>query len=111
MKRLILIALVLASAFGLTAKSKGFEMLKSLAIPGFSQVTNGRGYGYAMMATEVGIISSMLYFNNEEKLKARDAYEFALKYAHINPGKYSDQYFPHSQPLQQQQFRCRWIQL
>jgi hypothetical protein len=93
MKRLILCALALTIALSLAAKSKGFEMLKSLAVPGLSQVTNGRAYGYAMMASEVGIISSMMYFNNEEKLKAREAYEFALKFAHINMGKYSDQYF------------------
>jgi len=93
MKRPIFLLVLLVLVSAMPAKSKGFEMLKSLAIPGFAQVTNGRSYGYAMMASEAGIISSMIYFNNEEKLKAREAYEYALKYAHINPGDYPDQYF------------------
>lgn len=93
MKRPAILLFLLAVTCVMPGKTKGFEMLKSLAVPGLSQVTNGKDYGYAMMASEVGIISSMVYFNNEEKLKIREAYEYALKYAHLNPGKYSDQYY------------------
>lgn len=93
MKRFLIIISIVLLTLTLSAQSKGLEFLKSLAVPGLSQVINGRAYGYGMMAAEVGIISGMFYINNERNLKARESYEFAIKNAHINPGTYSDQYF------------------
>jgi len=92
MRKLIVITFLLSS-IGLTAKSRGAQFLKSLVVPGLSQVSSGRAYGYAMMVSEVSIIGGMLYLNSEEKLKARESYEYALKYAHIRPGTYSESYF------------------
>lgn len=92
-KRILFILGLLALCLTLSAQSKGIQFLKSLAVPGLSQVTSGRSYGYGMLAAEVGIISGMLYINNERDLKSREAYEFALKYAHVNPGEYPEQYF------------------
>jgi len=92
MRKLIVITFLLSS-IGLTAQSRGAQFLKSLVVPGLSQVSSGRAYGYAMMLSEVSIIGGMLYLNSEEKLKARESYEYALKYAHIRPGTYSESYF------------------
>lgn len=78
---------------GLSAQSKGGQFLKSLIVPGLSQVSEGRDYGYAMMLSEISIISGMVYLNSEERLKARESYEFALRYAHIRPGSYNESYF------------------
>jgi hypothetical protein len=93
LKRTLVTFTILLLAVSLSSQSKGLEFLKSLAVPGLSQVTNGRAYGYGMMVAEVGIISGMFYINNERDLKARETYEFAIKHAHINPGDYSEEYF------------------
>ena len=92
MRRLLIIVLLLGSV-GLTAQSRGLKFLKSLVVPGLSQVSEGRNYGYAMMVSEISIIGGMMYLNSEEKLKARESYEYALKYAHIRPGGYEEIYF------------------
>jgi hypothetical protein len=93
MKR-YLIALAACILIGsLSAQSKGLQFLQSLAVPGLSQIRDGRDYGYAMLASEVGIISTIWFLNTEEKLKQQEYYEYALKYAHINPGSYDDQYY------------------
>lgn len=92
MRRLLIIVLLLGSV-GLTAQSRGLKFLKSLVVPGLSQVSEGRNYGYAMMVSEISIIGGMMYLNSEEKLKARESYEYALKFAHIRPGGYEESYF------------------
>ncbi len=85
--------LILILSSSLAAESKGWQFVQSLAVPGLSQVRNGRNYGYAMLASEVGIISGLLFLNAEENLKAQEYYEYALKFAHIQPGDYANQYF------------------
>jgi hypothetical protein len=92
-KRLIPLLLLLAAVTILPAENKGWKFLQSIAVPGLSQIRDGRHYGYAMLTSEVGIISSMLYLNTEEKLKTQEYYEYAIKYAHIGVGEYPDQYF------------------
>ncbi|MBP7205985.1 MAG: hypothetical protein KBA54_05645 [Candidatus Cloacimonetes bacterium] len=91
-KYLLSLILLLALTIGLTAESAGLQLLQSLALPGLSQVRHGRNYGYGMLAAEAGIISSMLYLNQETGLKTRESYEYALKFAHIEPGEYQDSY-------------------
>ncbi len=92
-KYLILIALSLILVSALAAESKGWQFVQSLAVPGLSQIRSDRGYGYAMMAGEVGIISTMLYLNAEKNLKTQEYYEYALKHAHIPQGDHPDQYY------------------
>lgn len=79
----------------LSAQSKGSLFLRSLIVPGWGQVHSGRNYGYAMMASELAVISSLYYFDNEQKLKSDEAYDYAMKFAHIAAGNYSDEYFAH----------------
>ncbi|MDP2172791.1 MAG: hypothetical protein Q8M98_11795 [Candidatus Cloacimonadaceae bacterium] len=93
MKRNIIIILILISALGLSAQSKGLQFLQSLAVPGLSQVRNGKSYGYAMMTSEVGIISTLIVLNQEQQLREQEYYEFAIRHAHIAPRDYEDQYF------------------
>ncbi len=95
MKRIIIIIVIVLSVFSLFAQSKGSLFLKSLILPGWGQVSSGKNYGYSMMAAEVAILSSMYYFNNEYDLKKQEAYEYAVKYADVLPGSYSDNYFAH----------------
>ncbi|MBW6513381.1 MAG: hypothetical protein K0B87_01330 [Candidatus Syntrophosphaera sp.] len=92
-KILVLTVLILVISSLLAAESKGWQLVQSLAVPGLSQVRAGRNYGYAMLAAEAGIISTLLYLNAEKVLKTQEYYEYALKYAHIQPGDYPDQYW------------------
>jgi hypothetical protein len=93
LKYLVPIVLILALSSVLAAESRGVRFLQSAAVPGLSQIREGRGYGCAMLGAEVGIISTMLFLNEEENLKAQEYYEYALKFAHIAPGEYEDQYY------------------
>ncbi|HHZ15598.1 MAG TPA: hypothetical protein GX398_05775 [Candidatus Cloacimonetes bacterium] len=93
MKRNAIILLLLTLSFGLFAQPRGLMFLGSLAVPGLTQVSQGKKHGYIMLASEAAIIGGMMYANNEEKLAQREAYEFAIKYAHIQPGAYSEIYF------------------
>jgi len=88
-----LILLLSLLTVSLSAESRGVKVLKSLVVPGLSQIQDGHNYGYAMLSAEAGIISTLFYFNEEEKLKAQKYYEYAIKFAHIEPGKYDDQYY------------------
>lgn len=89
-----LVTLLLLLAFGTTlaAESTGLQLVQSLVLPGLSQIRHGRNYGYGMLTAEAALISSMLYLNQEAQLKTREYYEYALKYAHIEPGDHPESY-------------------
>lgn len=90
-KRILVLSLCLISISGLWAQGKDF--LLSLAIPGLSQVKNGRNFGYALMAAEAALIGGQLYFNSEAKLSRDESYTYALKFAHVNPGNYDSAFY------------------
>ncbi len=92
-KHLVSLLLLLVLGATLAAESTALQMAQSLALPGLAQVRHEHKYGYAMLAAETAIISSMFYFSKEVDLKKRDSYEHALKFAHILPGDYADAYF------------------
>ena len=69
---------------------QGKDFLLSLAIPGFSQIRAGRSFGYVMLAAEASIWTSMLLFNSEADMLKEEAYDYALKFAHLNPAEYDN---------------------
>lgn len=87
-KALILLFMLTIST--LPAKSKDF--LLSLAVPGFAQIKDGRGYGYSLLAAEALLIGGQLYLKSEANLLRDDSYTYALKFAHINPGDYDSEF-------------------
>lgn len=93
MKRYSVILAALLICTALSADNKGLGFIKSLAIPGFSQVRSGHNYGYAMMASELATIGSIMYMNNESDALMDESYEYAIKYAHITPQDYDDEFF------------------
>lgn len=95
MKTKIILLILLALAASLAAESKGWRIVQSLAVPGLSQIRGGHNYGYGMLAAEAGIISTLLFLDTEQDLKAREAYDYALKFAELQPGKYSDVFYRH----------------
>ena len=69
-------------------------LLKSAILPGWGEISLGDKTGYIFMATEFIFWSSKIYFNEEEKLKEKEAYNYALKYAHIDPhNNYNETYY------------------
>lgn len=91
---IILITFCLTIASGVSAKQLTISpLLKSAILPGWGQISIDRSYGYGMITSEVLFWSAYFYNINEQQLKDRQSYEYALKFAHINPGEYSDQYY------------------
>lgn len=93
-KYLIVLTLALCFIQILTAKKfNPSPILKSALVPGWGQVSIDRPYGYAMLASEFFCWSAYYYSHNEQTLKARESYEYALEFAHINPGSYNSSYY------------------
>lgn len=91
-KHLVSLLILLVLGVSLAAESTALQMAQSLVLPGLAQVRHDHKYGYAMLAAETAIISSMFYFSQETALKKRASYEYALKFAHIFPGDYDEAY-------------------
>jgi hypothetical protein len=89
-KHTLIILLCLLSVSGAWAQGKDF--LLSLAMPGFSQVRQGKSYGYAMLAAEAALIGTSLYLGSEADLLMDESYTYALKFAQINPADYGPEY-------------------
>ncbi|HRX76123.1 MAG TPA: hypothetical protein P5342_01590 [Candidatus Cloacimonadota bacterium] len=92
MKKLITLGLILLAFGNIAAQSSGKDFLLSLAVPGFSQISNGRNHGYAMMAAEATLIGSMLYLSSESELLRDESYTYALKFAQLQPGDYDAEF-------------------
>lgn len=92
--KLSLIALIILGSLSLPAKIMTINpFLKSALIPGWGQLSLGSNYGYAMLTSETLFWSTYLYNKNEQTLKTNNSYDYALRFAHINPGKYSSEYY------------------
>ncbi|MCB5261761.1 MAG: hypothetical protein LHW64_02445 [Candidatus Cloacimonetes bacterium] len=87
---LLIILLCILSISGLWAQGKDF--LFSLAVPGFSQVMNGKSHGYVMMAAEAALIGTSLYLSSEADLLMDESYSYALKFAELNPADYDTEF-------------------
>ena len=93
MKRLISILILIILSLSLFAENRGLGVLRSLALPGYSQVSAGHNYGYALMASEVAAIGSYLYMNEESSALMHESYEYAIKFGHVNPGDYDADFY------------------
>lgn len=71
-------------------------MLKSAIFPGWGQLSLGNKTGYAFIASEALFWAARIYYIEEQKLQKQKSFNFAVKYAHINPHQsYDDLYFDH----------------
>ncbi len=92
-KKAVLLIMIIMIALGLSAQHKpGVMFLKSLVVPGYGELSQGKSIGYAFIASEILLWGSMYYFQEESDLSERHAYEYALEYAHIKPGDYGNDY-------------------
>lgn len=94
----ILILLLLSMTVLMTAEEISIRkhMLRSALIPGWGELSAGNKSGFIFLASEVLLLSSRFYFAEEADLKTKASYNFAVKYAHINPDlDLSDDYYYH----------------
>lgn len=71
-------------------------MLKSAIFPGWGQLSLGNKTGYAFIASETILWAARIYYIEEQKLQKQKSFNFAVKYAHIDPHQhYDDLYFEH----------------
>ena len=61
------------------------HMFRSALVPGWGELSAGNRSGYIFLASEILLLSSRFYFVEEADLKAKASYNFAVKYAHIDP--------------------------
>jgi hypothetical protein len=93
MKKALLILLAIMIWNLALAQNRGLGFLKAVAVPGWQQVSAGKNYGYAMLASELAIVGSVIYLNNESDVLLQDSYEYAIKFAHLQPGSYDSKFY------------------
>ncbi|MCD6176967.1 MAG: hypothetical protein J7K29_03930 [Candidatus Cloacimonetes bacterium] len=97
--RKVLLILILISITSFTvAKEVNIKthMLRSALIPGWGELAAGNKTGLIFLASEIVLLSSRFYFLEEADLKAKASFNYAVKYAHINPNiDIADEYYYH----------------
>jgi len=86
-RKLILILLLLTLVSLMIAKEINIKthMLRSALIPGWGELAADNKTGFVFLTTEIVLISSRFYFLEEADLKEKASYNYAVKYAHIDP--------------------------
>jgi hypothetical protein len=83
---------LLSSVFAEGSKTRR-RVAQSLLVPGWGQLAEGNNTGYAFLVSELLLISGYYYCDKEVDIQRDKAYRYAIAYAHVNPGNYSEQYF------------------
>ncbi len=97
-RKFILILLILFITSLMIAENINIRtyMLRSAIIPGWGELAAGNKTGLVFLASEVLLLSSRFYFLEEADLKAKASYNYAIKYAHIDPDlDISDDHYYH----------------
>ena len=97
-RKLVLILLFLFIASSMIAEDINTRkhMLRSAIIPGWGELTAGNKTGLVFLASEVILLSTRFYFLEEADLKGKASYNYAVKYAHIDPNiDLTDEYYYH----------------
>ena len=69
---------------------------RSLLIPGWGELSQKNNSGYILLTSELLFWSSRYYFLEEADLKDKASFNYAVKFAHIDPNRaYSNEYFFH----------------
>jgi len=86
-RKSILILLLLFITIILSAGEVSIRkhMFRSALVPGWGELSAGNKSGFIFLASEILLLSSRFYFVEEADLKAKASYNFAVKYAHIDP--------------------------
>jgi hypothetical protein len=86
-RKIILILILISLASLMIAKNVNIKthMLRSAIVPGWGELAAGNKSGFIFLASEILLLSSRFYFIEEADLKAKASYNYAVKYAHIDP--------------------------
>lgn len=98
MKRVMIMSLTLLLISPLFCQqiNAGKKFIQSALIPGWGELSLQKNSGYAFLAAEMMMWSTVFYFNEELKLKDRGSINYAIKYAHIDPaGDYDADFYYH----------------
>ena len=89
----LIILIILFNGLQAENTSTRKQMLKSVLIPGWGELSQGNNSGYLFLTSELILWSSVFYFQQESELKDKASINFAIKYAHIDPElELSDEY-------------------
>ncbi len=97
-RKLILILLLLTIASLMIAKEINTKtyMLRSALIPGWGELAADNKSGFIFLASEVLLLSSYFYYIEEADLKEKASFNYAVKYAHVDPNiDLTDEYYYH----------------
>ncbi len=84
--KIIILSIILLLVLPLSAQEKVSPQkafLKSAILPGWGELSLGNNSGYAFLTTEILLWAANFYFGEEEDLKYKEAFNYAIKYAHI----------------------------
>ncbi|HOH46352.1 MAG TPA: hypothetical protein PLX59_00810 [Candidatus Cloacimonadota bacterium] len=95
MKQLSILLLVLVAIIPVFGQNRAGAFVLSAGLPGAFQISKGHDYGYAMLGAEIGLWGTLFFLSNEQKLSQTDYVDYAIRYAHISPGDYSQDYYSH----------------
>lgn len=71
-------------------------MLRSALIPGWGELAADNKSGFIFLASEVLLLSSYFYYIEEADLKEKASFNYAVKYAHVDPNiDLTDEYYYH----------------
>ena len=82
---LLLVLLMISASLYPKEISPRSAFLRSALIPGWGELSQGNNSGYFMLTAEILLWSSIFYFNEEEDLLLKESFNYAVKYAHIDP--------------------------
>lgn len=94
----LIIALVILIAISTIQAEKtikpGLNFLKSAVVPGWGQLSVDKNYGFAFLLAEASFWSMRLYYLQENDNNALASYNYARKYADVDPvGRFPNQFY------------------
>jgi len=91
---LIFFALIIAASLWAQKPSPQLAFIKSAVLPGWGELSMKDNTGYLFLGLEVLNWSALLYCQEEESLIRRKSFNYAVKYAHVDPDlNYIEQYY------------------
>jgi hypothetical protein len=94
----LIVTLIILIAIGTIQAEKaikpGLNFLKSAAVPGWGQLSVNKNYGVAFLLAEASFWSMRLYYLQESDNNAVASYNYARKYADVDPeGHFPNQFY------------------
>jgi len=93
---LIILLLITVSLISAEEINRKKYMLRSAIVPGWGELSANNKTGFIFLASELALLSSRFFFIEESKLKEKASFNYAVKFAHIDPNMdITDEYYYH----------------